>query len=430
LIRNTRFTRSQAVRSLKDPGDRSLLASAYRVLTTLVLESLSRSLAALKPLPFVPSALAAAFVCGELFRIAKHKRACQLRGPTWLEFRVDPVPPEVGSSGFEDFVTTSDAAPIVTVGMPVYNGAAFLRAALDSLISQTFASYEIIISDNNSDDETEEICRRYATLDPRIRYVRHDVNRGAAWNHNFVVAEARGRFFRWQHADDSCEPRHLERCVAALEADDRVVLAYPQTMLIDATGTVTGHYDDRLGLSDETPHDRLRRLLANVFLCNPVLGLIRMDALRRTALLGYFARADHVLLAELAMAGRWVEVPEALFRRRIHEGKSTIAHRSPRDRAIWFDPRGGSKVFFPPRLRLFLEHIRAAGRASIDLREKLHCMWLLSAWHGGIEVRRFRARASSLRNRLTSWAGFEHESGRRSPKRRAVRERAAVEREQ
>jgi GT2 family glycosyltransferase len=429
LIRNTRFTRSQAVRSLKDPGDRSLLASAYRVLTTLVLESLSRSLASLTPSPFVPSALAAAFVCGELFRIARHKRACQLRGPTWLEFRVDPVPPEAGSSGLEDFVTTSDAAPVVTVGMPVYNGAAFLQAALDSLLSQTYTNYEIIISDNNSDDGTEKICRQYASVDPRIRYVRHDVNRGAAWNHNFVVAEARGRFFRWQHADDFCEPRHLERCVVALETDHRVVLAYPQTVLIDAAGTVTGHYDDRLGLSDETPHGRLRRLLANVFLCNPVLGLIRMDALRRTALLGYFIRADHVLLAELAMAGRWIEVPEALFRRRIHEGKSTVANRSPRDRAIWLDPRGGRKVFFSPRLRLFVEHLRAAGRACIELREKIHCMWLLSVWHGGIEVRRFRARASSIGSRLASWAGSEHESGQRSPTPGAVSERAAVERE-
>jgi glycosyltransferase involved in cell wall biosynthesis len=429
LIRSTRFTRAQAIRSLKDPGERSLLASAYRVLTTLVLESLSRSLASLTPSPFVPSALAAALVCGELLRIARHKRACQLRGPTWLEFRVDPAPPEAGSSGFEDFVTTSAAAPpIVTVGMPVYNGAAFLGVALDSLLSQTFTNYEIIISDNNSDDGTEKICRQYASLDPRIRYVRHDVNRGAAWNHNFVVAEARGRFFRWQHADDCCEPRHLERCVTALEADHGVVLAYPQTMLIDAAGTITEHYEDRLGLSDETPHGRLRRLLANIFLCNPVLGLLRMDALRRTALLGSFVRADHVLLAELAMAGRWTEVPEALFRRRIHEGISTIAHRSPRDRAIWLDPHSGRKVFLSPRLRLFLEHIRAAGRASIDLREKLHCMWQLSVWHGRIEARRFRGIASSIRNRLTSWAGFEQESGHHSPKPTAC-ERAAGERE-
>jgi hypothetical protein len=154
-----------------------------------------------------------------------------------------------------------------------------------------------------------------------------------------------------------------------------------------------------------------------------------MDALRGTALLGYFARADHVLLAELAMAGRWIEVPEALFRRRIHEGKSTVASRSPRERAIWFDPRGGSRVFVSPRLRLFVEHLKAAGRANIELREKIHCMWLLSAWHGSMEVRRLRARASSIRSRLASWAGSDYESERRSPTPTAVSERAAVERE-
>ena len=412
VIRSARFARAQAVRSLKDPRDRSLARSAYRVLTTLVLESLSRSLASLSPSPFVPSALAAALVCRDLPRIAKHKRACQSRGPTWLEFRIDPTAPEALRSELGDFATASTAgmdgaAPMVTVGMPIYNGAAFLQSSLDSLLGQTFGDFEIVISDNGSHDGTEEICRRYAVLDPRIRYVRHDVNRGAAWNHNFVVAEARGRFFRWQHADDLCEPRHLERCLAALGADPCAVLAYPRTMLIDAAGTVTAHYDDRLALPDETPHGRLGRLLSNVFLCNPVLGLMRIDALRRTALHGYYVRADHVLLAELAMAGPWIEVPEALFRRRIHEGKSTVANRSARDRAVWLDPRLGSGMFFWPNLRLFFEHLKAVSRASIGLQERLHCMWLISVWQAGIEARRLRAKGSRLGQRLASWVNAD-----------------------
>jgi glycosyltransferase involved in cell wall biosynthesis len=295
--------------------------------------------------------------------------------------------------------------------MPIYNGAAFLEASLDSLLSQTFRDFEIVISDNGSDDGTSEICRRYAAMDHRIRYVRHEVNRGAAWNHNFVIAEARGRFFRWHHADDLCEPRHLERCVAALVAEPEVVLAYPQTMLIDAIGKVTSHYDDRLELREETPHGRLRHLLSNITFCNPVLGLIRTESLRRTALHGSYVRSDHVLLAELAMAGRWTEVPEALFRRRIHAGKSTEAHRSLRDLAAWLDPQARLGFLFWPHLRLYLEHLRAVGGANLGLRERLLCGWFVTVWHVAREVRRSRARASRLGRRLAAWVGIETGTG-------------------
>jgi len=53
--------------------------------------------------------------------------------------------------------------------MPVYNGERYLKAALDSVLAQTFRDFELIISDNASTDATEEICREYAARDPRIR---------------------------------------------------------------------------------------------------------------------------------------------------------------------------------------------------------------------------------------------------------------------
>jgi GT2 family glycosyltransferase len=412
LVRSARFARAQAVRALKNPADQGMVRSAYRELTTLVLESLSKSLASLSPAPMLPSLLGAAMVCRDLPKIARHKRACQARGPTWLDFRIDPVPTDSARHDLpviaaERNVADRQAAPLVTLGMPIYNGARFLEASLDSLLAQTCGDFEIVISDNGSDDGTADICRRYAAADRRVRYVRHEANRGAAWNHNFVIAEARGRFFRWHHADDLCEPRHLERCVAALESDPRVVLAYPRTMLIDALGRVTSHYDDRLALSEEAPHARFRHLLANLFLCNTVLGLMRIDALRRTALLGYYVRSDHVLLAELAMAGRWAEVPEELFYRRVHAGKSTEANRSIRERAAWVDPRLRSGRFFWPNLRLFVEHLKAVGRASLGLQDRLLCLRAVIVWQAGLEAERLRKKFARARSRLAGWAGME-----------------------
>src|SRR5438128_542667 len=74
--------------------------------------------------------------------------------------------------------------PRVSIGLPVYNGERYLRLALDSLLSQTFTDFELIISDNASTDGTTEICRAYAARDARIRYSRLEHNIGGSPNFN------------------------------------------------------------------------------------------------------------------------------------------------------------------------------------------------------------------------------------------------------
>src|SRR5262249_28061769 len=85
----------------------------------------------------------------------------------------------------------------VTVGLPVYNGARYLPSALDSLAAQTYGDLGIVISDNCSTDETEEICRAFAARDDRVRYIRRTENRGAAWNFNSVAAVSSSPYFKW-----------------------------------------------------------------------------------------------------------------------------------------------------------------------------------------------------------------------------------------
>ena len=83
-----------------------------------------------------------------------------------------------------------DGHPRVSIGLPVYNGEVYLSGALDTLLGQTFTDLELIISDNASTDRTPEICRSYAARDHRVRYIRHEVNRGVPWNHNFALGQA------------------------------------------------------------------------------------------------------------------------------------------------------------------------------------------------------------------------------------------------
>ncbi|MDP7268439.1 MAG: glycosyltransferase, partial [Pirellulales bacterium] len=72
--------------------------------------------------------------------------------------------------------------PRVSIGMPVFNGEAFLSQAIQSLLEQTYVDFELIISDNTSTDGTESICRKYALQDSRIRYVRNSENVGLESN--------------------------------------------------------------------------------------------------------------------------------------------------------------------------------------------------------------------------------------------------------
>ena len=99
---------------------------------------------------------------------------------------------------------------LISVGMPVYNGAREIEAAIEALLSQTIDEFELIISDNCSQDSTQEICSRYAALDRRVKYFRQETNIGAVKNFLFVLQEAKGHYFMWAAADDTRSKDYLE----------------------------------------------------------------------------------------------------------------------------------------------------------------------------------------------------------------------------
>lgn len=109
--------------------------------------------------------------------------------------------------------------PLITIGMPVFNSAATVAAAIESVLGQTLSDFELVISDNCSTDGTTYICKRYAEQDARIRHIRQDRNIGASPNFRYVVAQARGTYFTWAAADDVRSPDFIETNVRFLEAN-------------------------------------------------------------------------------------------------------------------------------------------------------------------------------------------------------------------
>jgi len=264
-----------------------------------------------------------------------------------------------------------DDTPTVSIGLPVRDGAAFVAEAIESILAQTFADFELIISDNASTDATPEICARYAAADRRIRFYRQAENVGAARNFNLVVQRSRGRYFKWAAHDDLIRPSYLERCVAALDAHPDAVLCQSVVEITDGRSLLEVYDHTAFGTSCARQADRLSaRLRARR--CTEVFGLIRRDALLGTALIADHVGADRTLLVELALRGRFVGVPEALFINRDHPERFTRRNKTLRAQAAWYGAGG------PPRrvLRtwiLYATCLRLVRRYVTDPAERRRC---------------------------------------------------------
>ena len=128
------------------------------------------------------------------------------------------------------------------VGMPVYNGEKFISNAIDSLRSQTFQDWELLISDDCSNDDTSNICKNYLEIDSRISYHRHESNIGMGNNFEFVLYRANSEYFMWAAADDEREESFMEVCIDRLKNNEEYGMAFSSLISIDSFGRIVRQY--------------------------------------------------------------------------------------------------------------------------------------------------------------------------------------------
>jgi glycosyltransferase involved in cell wall biosynthesis len=269
--------------------------------------------------------------------------------------------------------------PRVSIGLPVYNGENFLEAALTSLLDQTFEDFELIISDNASTDKTEEVCRSFVARDKRIRYFRNETNLGASYNFNRVFELSSAEYFKWAAHDDVCARTFLEKMVSMLDRDPSVVLCFSKTKFVNDAGQFLKDYSYNLRVNSAKPHQRFIDLAIRDHIVVEIFGVIRADALRRTPLIANYAGSDRVLLGELALSGRFFEVPEYLFLHREHSLRSTEVFPSLHSATQWFDP-GRTGVIVFPTWRILLEHLASIRRSSLGLADRVTCYLEMARW--------------------------------------------------
>src|SRR5687767_12700318 len=170
-------------------------------------------------------------------------------------------------------------SPRVSVGLPVFNGAATVERAIASIRAQTLDDFELIVSDNASSDDTEAICRRHAAADARIHYTRQSPALTGFDNFRHVLGRARASYFMWLAADDHARPALLERAAALLDAQPDVVCCVPRVLFVEpdgATSPAAGTYALRGSV-----RENLCRYLHNPIDNSRFYGVFRRRVLER-----------------------------------------------------------------------------------------------------------------------------------------------------
>ncbi len=277
-----------------------------------------------------------------------------------------------------------NAIPRLSIGLPVYNGENYLTESLDALLGQSYANFELILSDNASTDSTADICRHYEAQDSRIRYFRQPRNLGLAGNQNFVVEQARGELFKLASHDDLYARDLIRECIAALDKHRHVVLAHSWTAMIDSTGSVTKAIEYPLVTASLRVPERFKSMLFGDG-GDDDYGVIRTEVLRRVAPQGSYHHSDRTIMAEISLYGPFYQIPEWLYFRRDHQERAERACPTVRARCANMDPRRANRLRHPA-VRLYGEYIwayfAAIQRAPVSPADRRECYRHLAHWIG------------------------------------------------
>ena len=221
--------------------------------------------------------------------------------------------------------------PVVTIGMPTFNGAAFVEDAVRSLLAQTERDFRLLISDDRSDDETPAICERLAADDARIRLVRHGRHLGMTGNFAYLLTEATAPYFMWAAQDDLWEPEFLEEALGLLRRDPTALGAMTRIAFVEPSGERirTVRIPRRMAAHD--PVSRARSVRHDGF--HAIYAVFRRRSLEATGIrLADVPAPDVAFVFGLAVHGRVVSSERVLSTRRVIGYSRVVA---PDGRIVW-----------------------------------------------------------------------------------------------
>lgn len=216
--------------------------------------------------------------------------------------------------------------PKISVCIPSYNYGKYISPAIDSVLNQTCADFELIVSDNASTDMTEEIMRRYEAQDTRIRYIRQETNHGMVANWNICLREARGKYIKFLFADDLIASRFmLEQMASVLDSDDSIALVgCARNFVNNETGTSkTVSFIERDSLFNGTDVINVCLKAQHNLIGEPTAVMFRKDLAAREFDGRYRQLVDLEMWFHLLEQGKYYHFAEPFCVFRIHDEQTT-----------------------------------------------------------------------------------------------------------
>jgi glycosyltransferase involved in cell wall biosynthesis len=284
--------------------------------------------------------------------------------------------------------------PLVSIGLPVYNGENFVAEAIQCALNQTFSNWELVICDNCSTDLTVAICRQFADQDSRIRVYENIRNMGVSFNYNEVFRLSRGQYFKWIAHDDLFAPRFIESCIREFDNDERLVLVCPKICYVGPNGQLLRRQTSELSVLETTGESRARRFMAlaaqGMDFIWLAYGLIRSDVVQQSGALGLYAGDDQVLLFKIALRGCIKQIEGEMLFRREHPEASTVKRGSTVRERARFAYADDNRRLVLPWCRMLKEHLICVLRSPISFWSRLQCTVavlrrFLAAWKFLIE---------------------------------------------
>ncbi|MGI9609053.1 MAG: glycosyltransferase family 2 protein [Acidimicrobiia bacterium] len=273
----------------------------------------------------------------------------------------------------------STGRPLVTIGIPVFNGAPRIASALESAVAQTYPNLAVVVSDNGSDDETPAICERIASNAGNVMFHAAAENRGATWNFNNVFLQSEGEYFKWMGHDDLLDPTTIDKAVTALEADPDLAIAHWLERIVNDEGSVLREYGPEQGFEVHGTNaaTRFRQMLdwrRHGYAGDPIYGVIRRGALEKTRLLSNMHNPNYLLLEELAAVGGITTIPDLLSTRVYNDVRVTT-----KKLLTWLDPSSDRRY---PHFERAREHFRIGLASSQGMvGERIRTLGVLIRYH-------------------------------------------------
>ncbi len=209
--------------------------------------------------------------------------------------------------------------PKVCIGMMLYNDNPYLRSALDSLLSQTYRNFKLVISDDCSLDNPTGIINEYSDADSRIEYFRHTKRIGMVDNYRYTFNSAGDNvvYFAWAAGHDLYDQNWLESLVQTLESNQEAALAYSATKCIDENNILLRINNTGANAENITePKDIWRLCIYGKHFGDRIYGLFRKEALTKAGVFRKVIFPDRLLIFETALNKKHIYIADALWSRR------------------------------------------------------------------------------------------------------------------